>query len=406
MEDYNSFGRHSALKARRVLERVTRRGGHRALVCRRGARVPAAAALGRRRRDGAPPPCARSCSERTRDRPPAPDIRGHQRADRDGRALEAAQPMTNSSARQPLITGSARAAHRALLRAARDNSLSCKTWQAEAALRMLMNNLDPEVAEDPANLVVYGGRGKAARDWEAFDAIVRALRALEPDETLLVQSGKPVGVVPHPRARAARAHRELATSCRTGRRRSTSTSWGRKGLIMYGQMTAGSWIYIGTQGILQGTYETFAACARAALRRHARGPARRHRGLRRHGRRAAAGGHDERRRVPDRRRRSRRARASALTRATSTRSRDLDAAIDHALECRQPRASAVDRRRCATPSSCSSACSQRGVTPDVLTDQTRAHDRCTATCRAGMSRSRRRIALRERDPARVRRAQP
>jgi urocanate hydratase len=147
------------------------------------------------------------------------------------------------------------------IRAPRGEALSCKGWPQEAALRMLMNNLDPEVAEKPAELIVYGGTGKAARNWACFEAIVRSLRELGNDETLLVQSGKPVGVF--------RTH-ELAPRVLI----SNSVlvpAWGdwahfreyeRMGLTMYGQMTAGSWIYIGTQGILQGTYETFAAVAR------------------------------------------------------------------------------------------------------------------------------------------------
>jgi len=146
------------------------------------------------------------------------------------------------------------------VRAPRGPELSCKGWAQEAALRMLMNNLDPEVAERPEELIVYGGTGKAARNWEAFDAIVGALRELENDETLLVQSGKPVGVF--------RTHEHaprvlIANSNLVGR----WANWEhfheleRRGLMMYGQMTAGSWIYIGTQGILQGTYETFGAMA-------------------------------------------------------------------------------------------------------------------------------------------------
>jgi urocanate hydratase len=147
------------------------------------------------------------------------------------------------------------------VRAPRGLQMSCKTWQAEAAMRMLMNNLDPEVAERPADLVVYGGRGQAARSWEAFDAIIATLKRLEPDETLLVQSGKPVGVVrtttDSPRVLIANSN--LVPHWAT---QDTFDDLARKGLIMYGQMTAGSWIYIGTQGILQGTYETFAECAR------------------------------------------------------------------------------------------------------------------------------------------------
>ena len=148
------------------------------------------------------------------------------------------------------------------IHAPRGSELSCKGWTQEAALRMLMNNLDPAVAERPDELVVYGGTGKAARSWEAYDRIVETLRALEDDETLLVQSGKPVGVFStHPGAPRVL----IANSNLVGR----WATWEhfheleRQGLMMYGQMTAGSWIYIGTQGILQGTYETFGAMAGA-----------------------------------------------------------------------------------------------------------------------------------------------
>ena len=146
------------------------------------------------------------------------------------------------------------------VRAPRGIILSCRGWQQEAALRMLMNNLDPEVAERPDDLVVYGGTGKAARDWASFDAIVRSLRALANDETLLVQSGKPVAVF---RTHEGAPRVLIANSNLVGR----WATWDvfreleRLGLTMYGQMTAGSWIYIGTQGILQGTYETFGAVA-------------------------------------------------------------------------------------------------------------------------------------------------
>jgi urocanate hydratase len=148
-----------------------------------------------------------------------------------------------------------------VVRAPRGSKLSCKTWAAEAALRMLMNNLDPEVAEDPDRLVVYGGRGQAARSWEAFDAIIKCLQRLEPDETLLVQSGKPVGMLrTFPDApRVLIANSNLVPHWAT---QAHFDELARRGLMMYGQMTAGSWIYIGTQGILQGTYETFAECAR------------------------------------------------------------------------------------------------------------------------------------------------
>ena len=157
-------------------------------------------------------------------------------------------------------SGSVVSVQKHVVRAPRGGEISCKSWHQEAALRMLMNNLDPEVAKDPENLIVYGGTGRAARSWRAFDAIVKSLRTLENDETLLIQSGKPVGIfkttVSAPRVLISNAmlvpkwadwdyFRELE----------------QRGLTMFGQMTAGSWMYIGTQGILQGTYETLAAVA-------------------------------------------------------------------------------------------------------------------------------------------------
>jgi len=147
------------------------------------------------------------------------------------------------------------------VRAPRGTSLSCKGWQQEAALRMLMNNLDPEVAEKPQELIVYGGTGKAARNWNCYEAIVRSLRALENDETLLVQSGKPVGIF---RTHEYAPRVLICNSNLVGHWNNWEVfhELDRAGLMMYGQMTAGSWIYIGTQGILQGTYETFAAAAR------------------------------------------------------------------------------------------------------------------------------------------------
>src|SRR5881398_3065489 len=148
-----------------------------------------------------------------------------------------------------------------IIQAPRGSERSCKGWQQEAAMRMLMNNLDPDVAENPDKLIVYGGTGRAVRSWDAFDAIVRSLTNLENDETLLVQSGKPVGVF--------RTHDEaprvlIANSNLVGHW-SNSAEFNRLerlGLTMYGQMTAGSWIYIGSQGIVQGTFETFAAAGR------------------------------------------------------------------------------------------------------------------------------------------------
>ena len=147
------------------------------------------------------------------------------------------------------------------IRAPRGTQLTCKNWLIEAPYRMLQNNLDPDVAFDPDNLIVYGGRGKAARNWPAFEAILRALENLEPDETLLVLSGKPVAVFrTHEDApRVLLANSNIVPAWAT---QANFETWERDGLIMYGQMTAGSWIYIGTQGILQGTYETFGSLAR------------------------------------------------------------------------------------------------------------------------------------------------
>ncbi len=147
------------------------------------------------------------------------------------------------------------------VRAPRGTILSCKGWQQEAAMRMIMNNLDPEVAERPNDLVVYGGSGRAARSWAAFDAIVHSLQSLEDNETLLVQSGKPVGIF----RTHADAPRVLIANSNLVPHWANWDEFRRLealGLTMYGQMTAGSWIYIGSQGIVQGTYETFAEAAR------------------------------------------------------------------------------------------------------------------------------------------------
>jgi urocanate hydratase len=146
------------------------------------------------------------------------------------------------------------------IRAPRGTTLTCKSWLTEAPMRMLMNNLDPDVAEKPDELIVYGGRGRAARNWECFDAIIQALHELESDETLLVQSGKPVGIFKsHPDApRVLIANSNIVPAWAS---QENFDAWEKAGLMMYGQMTAGSWIYIGTQGILQGTYETLASLA-------------------------------------------------------------------------------------------------------------------------------------------------
>src|SRR5215475_5895640 len=161
----------------------------------------------------------------------------------------------------PTTTAPAPTAVPRTVRAPRGTEISCRGWQQEAALRMLMNNLDPEVAERPEELVVYGGSGKAARNWECFEAIVATLKRLGNEETLLVQSGKPVAVF----KTHADAPRVLIANSMLVPHWATADEFRRLeglGLTMYGQMTAGSWIYIGTQGILQGTYETLAECAR------------------------------------------------------------------------------------------------------------------------------------------------
>src|SRR3712207_8317244 len=166
--------------------------------------------------------------------------------------------MTGTS---EVARGLGRASGRRDIRAPRGSQISCKGWQQEAALRMLMNNLDPDVAERPEDLVVYGGTGKAARDWPSYDALVRTLTTLADDETMLVQSGRPVAVF----RTSEWAPRVLIANSNLVGDWATWEEFRRLeelGLTMYGQMTAGSWIYIGTQGILQGTFETFAAVAR------------------------------------------------------------------------------------------------------------------------------------------------
>ena len=189
------------------------------------------------------------------------------------------------------------------VRAPRGAELSCRGWPQEAAFRMLQNNLDPEVAERPDDLVVYGGTGRAARSWEAFDAMLRDpahARRRRDDARPVGQAGRRV---PHPRVGAAGAASPTPTSCRTGPTGTSSAASRPLGLTMYGQMTAGSWIYIGTQGILQGTYECFAEIARRRFGGIAGRHDHAHRRARRDGRRPAAGGHDERRRRAVHRRR-------------------------------------------------------------------------------------------------------
>ena len=280
--------------------------------------------------------------------------------------------------------------------APRGTTLSCKGWHQEAALRMLMNNLDPAVAERPEELIVYGGGGKAARNWECYERIVATLRRLENDETLLVQSGKPVGVFrtheEAPRVLIANAHLVPRWATWDEFRRLDAL-----GLTMYGQMTAGSWIYIGTQGILQGTYETFAECARQ------------HFGGTLEGRLVVTGGLggmggaqplaatmngaaflgvdvDESR-----------IRRRVESRYCDRLEHDLDAAlrlVDEAKTRRRPLSvGLVGNIAEVLPELV-----RRGIVPDVLTDQTSAHDLRVGYIPAGLSLEAA-AALRERDPA-------
>ncbi len=286
------------------------------------------------------------------------------------------------------------------VRAPRGAALTCKSWQQEGALRMLMNNLDPEVAERPEELIIYGGRGKAARNWKCFHAIVNSLRALENDETLLVQSGKPVGVF--------RTHRYaprvlIANSNLVGH----WSDWkhfdelDRAGLMMYGQMTAGSWIYIGTQGILQGTYETFAA----AGRKHFRGDLA--------GRLVASGGLGGMGGAQPL--------AATLNGAAflgievdperikrRIKSGYCDVMVNHLDEALRILKNAV-RRREATSVGLVGNCAEvipelarRGIVPDLLTDQTSAHDPIGGYIPLGLDVAQA-AELRKRDPEEYRR---
>jgi len=281
------------------------------------------------------------------------------------------------------------------IRAPRGSALSCKGWPQEAALRMLMNNLDPDVAERWEDLVVYGGSGKAARSWEAYHRIVASLRSLEGDETLLVQSGKPVGIFrTHPDApRVLIANAMLVPE------------WGdwehfrryeAMGLTMYGQMTAGSWIYIGTQGILQGTYETFAACARTHFGGTLRGRLVLSAGL------GGMGGAQPLAVTMnegvgifvevDGERIERRLRLRYVDRATAS----LDEALRWAEEARK-RGEALSIALQANAAEAHAELARRGLRPDVVTDQTSAHDMVNGYIPAGLSVGEA-AALRQRDP--------
>ena len=305
--------------------------------------------------------------------------------------------MTGTFAATPPVAAGTR-----VVRAPRGIALSCKGWQQEAALRMLMNNLDPDVAERPDDLVVYGGTGRAARSWEAFDAIVTALRSLEHDETLLIQSGKPVGIF---RTHAWSPRVLIANSNLVGR----WANWDyfreleRAGLIMYGQMTAGSWIYIGSQGILQGTYETFGAVARKHFGGSLAGRFALTAGL------GGMGGAQplaatmngaamlvvevDEARVDKR----------LATRYCDRKTRDLDEALRWIRGATSAKM-AVSIALVGNAADVLPELVRRGVTPDVLTDQTSAHDTLNGYVPGGLSLDRA-TELRRRDPGEyVRRA--
>src|SRR5687768_4837593 len=281
------------------------------------------------------------------------------------------------------------------IRAAHGTQLSARTWQTEAALRMLMNNLDPEVAEKPEELVVYGGIGRAARDWASFDRIVASLKTLGPTETLLVQSGKPVGIF--------ETHEDaprvlIANSNLVGK----WATWDhfhqldRNGLMMYGQMTAGSWIYIGTQGIVQGTFETFAEMGRQHYGGDLSGKWILTAGLGGMGgaqplAAVMAGAHCIAIEVQD----------SRIEKRLETRYLDRRAAsIDEALGIIGTATEPTSVGLLGNAAEILPEMLERGSRPDALTDQTSAHDPANGYCPAGWS-----VAhwqdMRERDPAAV-----
>jgi urocanate hydratase len=270
-----------------------------------------------------------------------------------------------------------------VIRAPRGKELRCKGWQQEAALRMLMNNLDPEVAEHPEELIVYGGIGKAARNWACYDAIVATLERLGNDETLLVQSGKPVGVF----RTHENAPRVLIANSNLVPHWATWDEFRRLdalGLTMYGQMTAGSWIYIGTQGILQGTYECFAAVAKKHFGDSLKGKLVVTAGLGGMGgaQPLAATMNEATALVAevDQTRIQRRLEKRYLDEEAPS----LDAAIHRALEARD-KGEAVSIGVVANAVELLEALIARGIVPDVLTDQTSAHDELTGYVPAGMS---------------------
>jgi len=281
------------------------------------------------------------------------------------------------------------------LRAPRGSQLSCRSWLTEAPLRMLMNNLDPEVAERPAELVVYGGIGKAARNWQCYEQIVAALRTLKDDETLLIQSGKPVGVF---RTHSDAPRVLLANSNLVAR----WADWehfnelDRKGLMMYGQMTAGSWIYIGSQGIVQGTYETFVEMGRQHYGGDLKGKWILTAGLGGMGgaqplAAVMAGAHCIAIEVQE----------SRIEKRLETRYVDRRAtSIDEALEIIRTASEPMSVGLLGNAAEILPEMLKRGIRPDALTDQTSAHDPANGYCPAGWSVAKWQ-EMRERDPAAV-----
>ncbi len=281
------------------------------------------------------------------------------------------------------------------VRAPRGNRLQCKGWHQEAAMRMLMNNLDPEVAEKPEELIIYGGSGKAARNWEAYHAIVGSLQELENDETLLVQSGKPVGIFKThemaPRVLIANSLLVPAWATWDEFRRLEAL-----GLIMYGQMTAGSWIYIGTQGILQGTYETFAAAAQKHFGGDLRGKLLVTGGI------GGMGGAQPLAATMngaaflgvevDRARIEKRLKTGYLDRMAT----DLDEALKIVTDAKE-KAQAVSVGLLGNTADIIPELVRRGITPDVLTDQTSAHDALNGYVPAGIPYEEA-LELRKKDP--------
>jgi urocanate hydratase len=281
------------------------------------------------------------------------------------------------------------------VRAPRGTQISCRGWQQEAALRMLMNNLDPEVAERPEQLIVYGGIGKAARNWECYDAIVATLKRLGNDETLLVQSGKPVGVF----KTHENAPRVLIANANLVPKWATWDEFRRLdalGLTMYGQMTAGSWIYIGTQGILQGTYECFASVAKQRFNDTLRGKLVVTAGLGGMGgaQPLAATMNEATALIAevDRSRIQRRIEKRYLDEEAPS----LDAAIKRAVEARD-KGEAVSIGVVANAVELLEALIKRNIVPDILTDQTSAHDELNGYVPAGMSYDAA-LAMRESSP--------